>query len=236
MSRFKIVHDESIKYHRDRLNTAIENLDKEEDPDEKYFRLKRERETALLSGRARRRALTNKRAQDLRDEHKRAQMRAHEDKYPGWGQFVRIAETPEFQEWYKNLQGYTIPKQALMQEPGSVMWWMEIALEREAKRGIPKIVDESIVQYWQRRKLRIKEATPAWFDKEKYNELIRLRNRNNFRYPMNAPYHIDHIIPLQGQNVCGLHVHTNMRVIRGSDNVRKSNCFPEEGLDIMVVV
>ena len=39
-------------------------------------------------------------------------------------------------------------------------------------------------------------------------------------------YHVDHIIPLQGRKVSGLHVFSNLRVILGSDNVKKSNKYP----------
>lgn len=39
------------------------------------------------------------------------------------------------------------------------------------------------------------------------------------------PHHVDHIIPLQGRKVSGLHVFSNLRVIPGSDNVKKSNKF-----------
>jgi hypothetical protein len=38
-------------------------------------------------------------------------------------------------------------------------------------------------------------------------------------------YHVDHIIPLQGKNVSGLHVFSNLRVIPGSDNAKKHNKF-----------
>lgn len=41
-----------------------------------------------------------------------------------------------------------------------------------------------------------------------------------------TPHHVDHIIPLQGRKVSGLHVFSNLRVIPGSDNVKKSNKFP----------
>jgi 5-methylcytosine-specific restriction endonuclease McrA len=37
------------------------------------------------------------------------------------------------------------------------------------------------------------------------------------------PHHVDHIIPLQGRDVSGLHVPWNLQVITGSDNSRKGN-------------
>ena len=38
-------------------------------------------------------------------------------------------------------------------------------------------------------------------------------------------WHVDHQIPLQGKLVSGLHVYANLTVIRGSENVKKSNKF-----------
>jgi hypothetical protein len=38
-------------------------------------------------------------------------------------------------------------------------------------------------------------------------------------------HHVDHIIPLQGKNVSGLHVFSNLTVIPALDNIKKSNKF-----------
>lgn len=35
--------------------------------------------------------------------------------------------------------------------------------------------------------------------------------------------HVDHIIPLKGRQVSGLHIETNLRIIPAQENVRKSN-------------
>jgi len=61
--------------------------------------------------------------------------------------------------------------------------------------------------------------TDLWIIEEAYH-LAQLRT-NLF----NFPWHVDHIIPLQGKSVSGLHVPSNLRVIPGSENVKKSNKY-----------
>lgn len=63
-----------------------------------------------------------------------------------------------------------------------------------------------------RRELRV--ARPAWADE------VAIR-----RFYRNCPkgYHVDHVIPIRGKTVCGLHVETNLQYLPARDNVRKSN-------------
>lgn len=77
-----------------------------------------------------------------------------------------------------------------------------------------------------RRKAAKLRRTPKWltkFDKLKiqcvYSIAAMLTRVNN------EPWHVDHIIPLQGDLVSGLHVPSNLQVMRGVENIRKHKKF-----------
>jgi 5-methylcytosine-specific restriction endonuclease McrA len=74
------------------------------------------------------------------------------------------------------------------------------------------------------RRRRFRQATPKWLTAEdklqirmKYRLAIELSRR------LGVPHAVDHIVPLQGEEVCGLHVPWNMEVITQEENLKKSN-------------
>jgi hypothetical protein len=75
----------------------------------------------------------------------------------------------------------------------------------------------------QRRK-RFKDATPPWLTKEQKKEirLLYLKAMEMYRIT-GEPYEVDHIIPINNPEVCGLHVPWNLRVITKEENLKKSN-------------
>lgn len=65
--------------------------------------------------------------------------------------------------------------------------------------------------------------TPAWADKDEIAKFYKLSTKLT-RYT-GIVHHVDHIIPLQGEFVSGLHVPDNLRVIPALENLQKSNKF-----------
>lgn len=67
-------------------------------------------------------------------------------------------------------------------------------------------------------------ATPSWLTQTQLDYMKELYQfRHNISGVEGREYHVDHIVPLQGENVCGLHVPWNLQVIPAKDNLSKSN-------------
>jgi len=73
------------------------------------------------------------------------------------------------------------------------------------------------------RRARRKNATPLWADEERIKHIYAHCHWLNKTFGCNM--HVDHVIPLSGKNVCGLHVHTNLQIISAEENMKKSNSF-----------
>jgi len=75
----------------------------------------------------------------------------------------------------------------------------------------------------ERRRARVGKATPIWYNQEEVLELRREVKRLNKL--TGTTHHLDHIVPLNGKTVCGLHCHENMQILTAKANLSKSNKF-----------
>lgn len=73
---------------------------------------------------------------------------------------------------------------------------------------------------------RSREATPKWLTPEQKQAIADIYDHmRDCRAVTGEDYHVDHIIPLRGENVCGLHVPWNLQVLPAYVNISKSNIF-----------
>jgi hypothetical protein len=93
----------------------------------------------------------------------------------------------------------------------------ELLSARKYKKANPHVVREIMAT----RMAKKKNATPAWVDRKKIRELH--ADAAEFTALTGYAWHVDHIVPLKSDQVCGLHWHGNMQVISGSENQSKSN-------------
>jgi hypothetical protein len=67
------------------------------------------------------------------------------------------------------------------------------------------------------------KRTPPWADlKEIERVYAEAKELSEFT---GMPWHVDHVVPLRGRKVSGLHVCNNLQLLPGIDNIRKNNLF-----------
>lgn len=81
---------------------------------------------------------------------------------------------------------------------------------------------------WFATKLR---ACPAWVDAEAIKRIYREAHR--LTRATGVKHDVDHIVPLQSNIVCGLHVPWNLQILTRSENARKSNRVAGEQLRLL---
>jgi hypothetical protein len=83
---------------------------------------------------------------------------------------------------------------------------------------------EKLRGYLAKRRAQRLNATPKWLSKEdlkRIDDIYTSAKVLGEKFKVN--YHVDHIIPLNGENVCGLHVPWNLQLLEASLNIAKGN-------------
>ena len=70
------------------------------------------------------------------------------------------------------------------------------------------------------------KRTPAWLTEVDHERIANVYKLATLQSKITGTtWHVDHIIPLRGEYVSGLHVPSNLQAIPGVDNVRKNNSY-----------
>jgi len=90
---------------------------------------------------------------------------------------------------------------------------------REDPSNIPRIRAHQ-KQY----KICKRRGTPSWLNQRQKNQIVSFYNLAQYYTKTTGIEHqVDHIVPLQGVDVCGLHVPWNLQVLSKPVNIMKSN-------------
>jgi len=71
------------------------------------------------------------------------------------------------------------------------------------------------------------QATPAWLNKGHWFEIGCVYLYRDALKRVGLDYHVDHVVPLQGKTVSGLHVPENLQVLPADRNRLKNNQYAE---------
>lgn len=90
----------------------------------------------------------------------------------------------------------------------------------DPNRGKPLFTARSA----KRRSIKL-QASPPWLTKAQHEEIKDMyrQAKELEKIFFNRKFHVDHIIPLQGKDVCGLHVPWNLQILTAEENIAKSN-------------
>lgn len=74
------------------------------------------------------------------------------------------------------------------------------------------------------RKRNLKESTPPWVTEAQWDQMNEIyAAARRMTEITGEPYHVDHIVPLAArENVRGLHVPWNLRVMKGEENMKRT--------------
>ena len=71
-------------------------------------------------------------------------------------------------------------------------------------------------------------ATPSWLTNEHKKEITEMyRSCLDISKQTGIKHHVDHIVPLKGKGVCGLHVPWNLQILTATENISKNNRLVE---------
>lgn len=103
------------------------------------------------------------------------------------------------------------------------MQWAEANRDKVRKKAqrYYKARPEYFLEKSRRRQLMVEQQTPKWADLDKIREIY--AQARALTKSTGIPHEVDHVVPIKGRNVCGLHCEGNLEIKTRDANRRKTN-------------
>lgn len=103
-------------------------------------------------------------------------------------------------------------------------YWRNPEARREKTRLWAKLNPEKAALMTAKRKSATHKAAPKWLSAEDH-ELMQFlyKEAAGLSKDTGVKFHVDHIVPLRGKTVCGLHAPWNLQIIAAGKNLSKHN-------------
>lgn len=85
----------------------------------------------------------------------------------------------------------------------------------ERDREVERVNQGKNAAYAAKHRAKVLNAIPKWADLAAIERLYKEATQSNM--------HVDHIFPLKGEDVCGLHVENNLQLLTPLENLKKGN-------------
>lgn len=127
-------------------------------------------------------------------------------------------------QFLEYMRGY-VRKNSALQVAKAAAWSVSNPAKMRAARSAWKVANKDKVNATDaKRRAMLLNAMPKWLTESQKAEITDVyRVARRLTKATGEQYHVDHIAPLVGLRVCGLHVPWNLRVMLAKDNYRKSN-------------
>ena len=130
----------------------------------------------------------------------------------------KLAKNPNFYaEWYEKNRDKDLEKSKLAYQANAEKRKEYQRNWSKTNRGTANAISKNY-------KLKKINATPKWLSE---SQLLHIKCKYQLAAMLNIhgvePWHVEHIVPIRGKDVCGLHVPWNLRVIPAKENMTKGN-------------
>jgi hypothetical protein len=95
---------------------------------------------------------------------------------------------------------------------------------QQSKKWAKSNLDKKRI-YRANRRANLLKATPCWSDKTLIQNIYKQADLISKQFGIK--YEVDHIVPLRGKNVCGLHVEYNLQIITMEQNRMKATKYED---------